>query len=176
MNTPVLNLDILHTYSPYTIQVLDISTYPQGWNIINPVLEVTGAGFAPVTIDFAPQSINVLNSSNIGCTSEGDPLVPLNDGVYTFTYSISATPGIPSVTKNIFRVYQLQEKFDNAFMQLDIMECDGPIRKQKQEELNTIYLYIQGAIAAANNCALQLATKLYNQANKALDGYLQRVW
>lgn len=175
MNTPILNLDILHTYSPYTIQVLDVSTYPNGWDIQNPVLEVIGAGFPPVTIDFAPQSINVLDSSNIGCTEQGQPLMPLQDGIYTFTYSISATPSVPSITKNIFRVYQLQEKFDNVFMQLDIMECDGPVRKQKQEELNTIYLYIQGAIAAANNCALTLATKLYNQANKHLDGYLQRM-
>lgn len=165
---PTLNLDILYSYSPFTIQILDISQYPPGWNIVNPTLEVTAAGFPSVSIDFVPGSINVLDSSNIGCTLAGEPLAPLQDGIYTFTYSISATPAVASVTKNVFRVNQLQEMFDTAFLQLDLMECDGPIRKQKQEELNTIYLYIQGAIAAANNCALSLATKLYNQAFKAL--------
>lgn len=169
--TPTLNIDIIFSYSPFTIQVVDITKYPQGWNIVNPSLQVTAAGFPTTTIDFTPNSINFLDSSNIGCTAEGEPLVPLQDGIYTFTYSIAATPAIPSITKNVFRVNQLQEKFDNVFMSLDIMECDGPIRKQKQEELNTIYLYIQGAIAAANNCALSLASQLYNKAFKSLNNF-----
>jgi hypothetical protein len=36
-------------------------------------------------------------------------------------------------------------------------------------ELNTIYFFIQGAIAAANNCANVQAEKLYAQAYSMLE-------
>ncbi len=66
---------------------------------------------------------------------------------------------------------QLQERFDEAFMKLDMMECDMAIKKQSKVELNTIYFFIQGAIAAANNCAIDVANKLYVQASKQLTNF-----
>ena len=66
------------------------------------------------------------------------------------------------------RVEVLQEKFDNAFMKLDMMECDGPIKKQAKQDLNTIYYFLQGSIAAANNCAINTANTLYCTANDML--------
>jgi hypothetical protein len=70
------------------------------------------------------------------------------------------------------RVDQLQEKFDSAFMKLDMMECDAAIRKQQMVDLNSIYFFIQGSIAAANNCAIATANKLYNQANRMLNQFI----
>jgi hypothetical protein len=69
-------------------------------------------------------------------------------------------------------VERLQEKFDEAFMKLDMMECDKAIRAQSKVELNTIYFFIQGAIAAANNCAVDEANKLYLQADKMLNYFI----
>jgi CRISPR/Cas system endoribonuclease Cas6 (RAMP superfamily) len=46
----------------------------------------------------------------------------------------------------------LQEKF--AIHDIDMMECDRAIKEQSFVTLSTIYLFIQGAIAAANNCAI----------------------
>lgn len=68
---------------------------------------------------------------------------------------------------------KLQEKFDNAFLQLDLMECDGALSTQNSVTLNTINFFIQGAIAAANNCAEKEALKLYDQANKMLDHFMK---
>ena len=71
------------------------------------------------------------------------------------------------------RVEQLQEKFDGAFMKLDMMECDRAIKTQAKVDLNSIYFFMQGAIAAANNCADVEATKLYNQADMMLNNFIK---
>jgi hypothetical protein len=77
------------------------------------------------------------------------------------------------VEKSIMRVDQLQEKFDSAFMRLDMMECDMAIKTQAKVTLNSIYFFIQGAVAAANNCAVIEANKLYNQADKMLNNFIR---
>jgi hypothetical protein len=99
-------------------------------------------------------------------------LIPLPDGIYTLTYSVA--PAYENfVTKTIIRVEQLQEKFDNAFMKLDMMECDLAIKTQAKVDLNSVYYMIQGSIAAANNCAVDTSNKLYIQANKMLNNFIK---
>lgn len=170
---PSLNLDIfvVPTFNTYLLGVADASTYPTTPPVVtSPTLTVTAPGFDPVSIPFAVLSLNVLNSENLGITAVGADTLPLPDGVYTITYSIApATTNF--VTKKIMRVDQLQEKFDKAFMKLDIMECDGAIKKQQKVTLDSIYYFIQGAIAAANNCAVSEANKLYTQANNMLNSF-----
>ena len=60
-----------------------------------------------------------------------------------------------------------------AFMRLDMMECDRAIKTQSKVDLNTIYFFINGAIAAANNCATDTANKLYNQASIMLNNFVR---
>ena len=55
-----------------------------------------------------------------------------------------------------------------------MMQCDLAIKTQQKVTLNSIYYFIQGAIAAANNCAVNEANKLYNQASKMLDNFMKR--
>lgn len=170
-----LNLDILviPTYNTKTLGIADISTYPDSPPVQSPTIEITIPGFGLVSIPFVPNDFNVFNSTILEITSVGDDLTPIPDGVYTLTYSV--TPAFENfVTKTIIRVEQLQEKFDEAFMKLDMMECDLAIKKQSKVELNTIYFLIQGAIAAANNCAVDVANKLYLQASKQLDYFIKR--
>lgn len=170
-----LNLDILviPTYNTKTLGIADISTYPDAPEVQAPTIEITVPGFGLVSVPFVPNDFNVFNSTILELTSIGDDLLPIPDGVYTLTYSV--TPAFENfVTKTIIRVEQLQEKFDEAFMTLDMMECDMAIKKQSKVELNTIYFLIQGAVAAANNCNVDVANKLYLQASKQLANFIKR--
>jgi len=167
-----LKLDILvvPTYNTLTLGIADASTYPSTPSA--PTIEITVPGFGIVTLPFVPNDFNLFNSTILGITGPTDDLLPIPDGVYYLKYSI--TPAyINYVDRTIIRVEQLQEKFDAAFMKLDMMECDLAIKTQSKVELNSIYFFIQGAIAAANNCAVDQANKLYNQANKMLNNFIK---
>lgn len=170
---PTLNLDFLvvPTYNTLTMGIIDASTYPDNPPVVtSPTLEITPPGFDVAVISFEVDDYNVITSSNLGITSVGVNQ-PLPDGVYHIKYSI-APANVNFVEKSIMRVDKLQEKFDEAFMKLDMMECDGPIKKQAKETLISIYFFIQGAIAAANNCALVEAEKLYIKADRMLTNFM----
>lgn len=160
-----LDILVVPTYSTYTMAVVDASVYSVA--PVTPEIDITVPGFNPITIVFSPNQLNLFNSTNLGLTGVGADTVPIPDGVYTLTYNTTTE----SVTKTIMRVDQLQEKFDNAFMKLDMMECDLSIKKQQKVTLDSIYYFIQGSIAAANNCAIDTANKLYAQAERMLSSF-----
>lgn len=168
-----LKLDILviPTYNTLTLGIADVSTYPTSPAISSPTIEITVPTFGKVTLPFNINDFNIFNSLSLGITSVGDSLLPLPDGIYYLKYTV--TPAyLNFVERSIMRVDQLQEKFDNAFMKLDMMECDRAIKTQQKVELNSIYFFIQGSIAAANNCAVDEANKLYTQAKKMLNNFM----
>ena len=168
-----LKLDFLvvPTYNTFTLGIADASTYPPAPPVSSPTIELEVPGFGLVSLPFSINDFNIYTSTSLGITPVGDPQVPLPDGVYYIKYSVA--PAYQNfVQKTIMRVDQLQEKFDSAFMKLDMMECDAAIRKQQMVDLNSIYYFIQGSIAAANNCAVDTANKLYNQANKMLNQFI----
>ena len=171
---PLLHLDILviPTYNTLTLGVADASTYTSTPPVVtNPTIEITVPGFDVAVIPFTVDDFNIFTSTNLGLSPVGVNQ-PLPDGVYHLKYSI--TPAYENfVEKSIMRVDKLQEKFDGAFMKLDMMECDLALRTQSSVTLNTIYFFIQGAIAAANNCAITDSNKLYNQADKMLNNFLK---
>jgi len=169
---PTLKLDILviPTYNTLSLAVADASTYPDDPPVVtSPTLEITVPGFGTVIKTFNVNELNIFHSDDLGITATGIEQ-PLPDGIYYFKYSVA--PALENfVEKSIMRVDKLQEKFDEAFMKLDMMECDRAIKTQSKVELNSIYFFIQGAIAAANNCATLQATKLYQQADRMLDNF-----
>lgn len=168
-----LKLDFLvvPTYNTFTLGIADASTYPPAPPVSSPTIELEVPGFGLVSLPFSINDFNIYTSTSLGITPVGDPQVPLPDGVYYIKYSVA--PAYQNfVQKTIMRVDQLQEKFDSAFMKLDMMECDAAIRKQQMVDLNSIYYFIQGSIAAANNCAIDTANKLYNQANRMLNQFI----
>ena len=170
-----LQLDILvvPTYNTLTLGVADASIYPTNPPVVSaPTIEITVPGFDVVSLPFNVNDFNIFNSLSLGLTTFGEPLLPLPDGVYKLRYAVA--PAYENfVEKTIIRVEQLQEKFDEAFMKLDMMECDRAIKTQQKVDLNTIYFFIQGAIAAANNCAVAESNKLYNQANMMLNNFIK---
>lgn len=173
MATLKLDILVIPTYNSKILGVADISTYPAAPPITAPTIEIEVPAFGKVVLPFNTNDFNIFNSASLGITSVGDPLLPLPDGVYFLRYSV--TPAYQNfVEKSIIRVDQLQEKFDLAFMTLDMMQCDLAIKTQQKVTLNSIYYFIQGAIAAANNCAVNEANKLYNQASKMLDNFMKR--
>lgn len=169
-----LRLDFLvvPTYDVLTLAITDASTYPAAPPVVNPTIEITVPGFDTVVLPFVPNTINIFNSETLGLTSSGDPLLPLPDGVYFIKYSV--VPAYENfVDKSIMRVDQLQEGFDEAFMKLEMMECDRAIKTQQKVDLTSINFFIQGSIAAANNCAVDTANKLYTQASRMLINFMK---
>lgn len=166
-----LKIVMLDTHDVNTINIADASHYPSDPPVVtNPTLLATPPGFPVISIPFKVNSNNILTSDVLGITPP-DIVNPLPDGVYYFTYSVA-----PSATYfdtiSVMRVNKLQEKFDRVFMTLDMMECDRETKTQAKVKLNTIYLLIQGAIAAANNCAITEANKLYDKASAMLNAMM----
>lgn len=173
MSTINLDLLLIENHSPYAISIGDFSTYPTNYIPVSPTLMVAATGFPSVTLVFTPNEINTYTSENLGITCTGQPITRLPDGIYTVKYTINPAYQY-FVTKTFFRVDAIQERFNRTFMQLDIMQCNGPIRKQRKEELSTINFYIQGAIAAANDCADQEALRMYNKADQMLTQFINQ--
>lgn len=171
---PTLKLDILvvPTYNTKTLGIIDTSVYPDAPFVVeNPTIEICVPGFDTVVLPFTINDYNLFTTENLGITPVGEEIKALPDGVYIFKYSIE--PNFENfVDKSFMRTDKIQEKFDEAFMKLDMMECDRAIKTQSKVELDSIYYFIQGAIAAANNCAVVQANKLYTKANRMLDAFL----
>lgn len=171
-----LNFLVINTYSTLTLGVADTSTYDSGPTgatmvVTLPAGYTTLSNATSVSIPFTANDYNVFNSATLQLTPVGTTN-PLPDGVYGLTYSI-ATPSATPVNKSIMRTDKIQEKFDNAFMKLDMMECDMAIKTQQKVTLSSIYFLIQGSIAAANNSALTQSKKLYQQADMMLNNFLK---
>ena len=154
-----LNFLVINTYSTLTLGVADTSTYdsgPTGASMLvtfptlpTPVKTLSGA--SSIAVPFTANDYNVFNSATLQLTPVGTTTA-LPDGIYGLTYSI-ATPSATSVSKSIMRTDKIQEKFDNAFMKLDMMECDMAIKTQQKVTLNSIYFLTKDLL-------LQLITQL----------------
>lgn len=172
MATLRLNILQVPTYNTSTLAIVDASTYPSDPPVVtNPTIEINVPGFGTSTIVFDVNNFNIFTSANLGITTVNDQQ-PLPDGVYHLKYSITPA-NVNFVEKTIMRVERLQERYDEAFMKLDMMVCDQAIKAQSKIDLMSIYMFIQGSIAAANNCALVEAEKLYNQADKMLCSFMK---
>ena len=172
---PTLNLDILvvPTYNTLTLGVADASTYPTDPPVVTaPTIEIDVPSLGVVILPFVVNEFNVFNSASLGLTVIGEPLLPLPDGLYNLKYTV-APAYLNFVEKSIMRIDRIQEKFDEAFMKLDMMECDLAIKTQQKVNLTSIYFFIQGSLAAANNCAIDEANKLYTQANNMLNNFIK---
>lgn len=172
---PDLKLDILivPTYSKYTLGVADISVYPDEPPVVSsPTLTIQVPNFGEVVVPFNVQDFNNFNSTNLTITTLLEDNTPLPDGLYEFKYSIA--PSLENfVEKSFMRTEAIQEKYDEAFMKLDMMECDMAIKKQQKVTLDTIKYFIQGSISAANNCARIQADKLYREADRMLNNFIK---
>ena len=160
----------IDTYNPNLLGIVDISTYPTNYNIVSPTLEITISGFAKQNIAFTPKTLNLFDSNNLGITCEADCITSIPDGIVKVKYSIFPANQY-YVEKTFLRTDNFQEQFDSAFLNLDIVECDGELKSVKKRQLDEIYYFLQTAIAAANKGSLQLAVNLYQKASKQLEKF-----
>ncbi len=169
-NTPELDLFIMDSHDVRLLAVVDISSYPLLFTITSPTLSVLIPGYTKEKlIPFVPREINVFgaNSLGIGCGPSCKDQ-PLPDGIYVFKYAI--VPAYQyNITKNFLRVDSLYQKYDEVFLQLEQFQCDMQTKRNKKMKLNEAETLIQGAIAAANKCANDLAMELYQKAQSILN-------
>lgn len=172
---PNLKLKILYfeTQESTTFGIKDVSTYEIGI-INNPILKVCVPGFGEKEIVFIPNSLNLIDSTKLGITELGCEQ-DLPDGFYKFTYCTTLAT-LPTSLKtcvynNFFRTNKIQELFDNAFLKLELSECNSVLKKQELINLNTINIFIQSAIASANNCSEKQALVLYTKAKRMLEKF-----
>jgi hypothetical protein len=166
-----LDIFVLQTYSSKTMAFSDASVYPNDPpEVTSPTMRITPPGFDEISLPFVIGTYNVFNSASLRLSEVGVE-TPLPDGVWQVGYTVFDT-ATQCVTKTFMRVDKIQEKFDNAFMTLEMMECDRALKTQASVELNSIWFFIQGSIASANNCAIIQSEKLYAQADKMLDRFL----
>lgn len=170
-----LKIDILviPTYNTFTLGVMDNSTYvTDPPTVTSPTIEITAPGFDAVSLSFTFNSLNIFTSEDLEITAAGEDTCAIPDGVYYLTYSVDDGGTIVAIEKSIIRVDKLLQKFDESFMTLDMMECDKALKAQSKVHLTSVYFFIQGAIAAANNCAVMESDKLYQKADAMLDSFI----
>jgi len=168
-----LDFLVINTYDVNTLGIADTSIYDSYPPVVvNPTMSITVPGFtSPVAIPFVPDEFNIFNSITLGLSTSPD-ITPLPDGIYYMVYTVD--PALTyNVEKNIMRTNRIQEKFDSAFMKLDMMECDNAIRTQSKVVLSSINFMIQGSIAAANNCAIDTSNRLYIEADRQLNNFIR---
>lgn len=176
MATPILDLLMMDTYSLTTIAIGDSSVY-YSFNVSTPTIQITPPGYPTVTQTFVNGGIQIYNAFSLGLTLTDETscnLSTLPDGVYTFKYSI-APANVYNITKQFLRTSQIESDLDEAFLKLEMMECDGKLKKQAKMTIEDIEFYLAGAIASANKCALKKATQLYNKARTILDNFVNNL-
>lgn len=167
--TPRLDFSIIDTHNPLTIGIADTSFYPANFTVTNPSYEIYPPSFPKVVVEYTKSGIAYLNSNNLNitCVDDARYLMELPDGIWTIKQSIS--PVLENVIERSFlRTTQIEQRFGKAFLQTDITQCDRDVKDQQMDVLNQIHFYIQGAIAAGNQCNDLLAMKLYRSADRML--------
>ena len=161
------NILIIPTYDLNTLAVVDNSVYDGIAPSVTLTIDIPGFD-TMVGLPFNTNTINIYNSINLGISTT---IEPLPDGNYCISYIIT-NDSVVSIEKRIMRVDKLQQKFDCAFLRLNMLECDRAIKKQSKVDLMSIYFFIQAAIASSNNCSVVEATKLYIQADRMLNSFI----
>jgi len=143
---PVLDIITLDTHNTYLLAIADVTQYPTTFTISTPTIEITPPGYPVKSIAFVAKSVQVYNSTTLGitCDSVDCPQIPLPDGIWTVKYSIYPAYKY-NVIKNFIVIKRLLERFDEAWLKLDLFECDREVEDESKKKLDIIEDYIKGA-------------------------------
>lgn len=171
---PSLAFDIISTYNLTTLALADISFYPVNYDAVNPTYEITPPMFPPISVAFDQRSINIYNSNNLNitCTDSMATLGLLPDGIWRIRQTISPVSTFLN-DKSFLRTNNLQVRFGEAFLKTDMINCGAEVGSEAMKYLNQIWGYIQGAIAASNQCNMVLAMDLYRLADRTLKNFMK---
>lgn len=172
VKTIQLSFEVLQTNNCKTLSVVDTSIYnttPEGL-----VMQVVLPDREEVKeLSFTRNSVNLLNSNTLGYSNvpDADDLIDLPDGAYTI--KISACPYEDFwFEKDIYRICQLECKYNKAVLELDLNSCQNCYDKHKVDKLKEAWLFIQGVKANTENGNIDAATSCYETANKILEKLL----
>ena len=171
-NTPILDFTILDSHNPKLLAVADVSKFPTGFLPVNATIEITPPSF-PTSLhvhSFNNLAMFSTNTLNITCVEDYSQLPDLADGLWNIKITVAPSHKY-FVEKSFFRVDSLVHKWQKALISTDIKECDQSVKKQDKLALDDINFFIQGAVAAANECDYNRATQLYDLANTLLKSF-----
>ena len=175
MNTvtlPNLRLGSIDLGDQGSIAIVDLSTYATIPVSGTYSMQVTVPGWPTTNVPFVPGSVNIYKCGDFGITCAIVNCCPLPDGVYEFQYSITNPDGsiLTSVDKTIIKIDQLECRYTNAFLKVDL-ECNCPSEEKRRykHQLKEINLLMNGAVASANTCDTLTASQMYAQANELIN-------
>lgn len=169
-----LSFSLLPDNDCKTLSIVDTSFYSQNQTIANATLQViTPFDDTPVELDYYKNAVTILNSNSLKITNVNDldNLVNLPDGLYTAKISICPENQY-WYEKSWYRTCQLQCKYDQAFLQLNIQSCEACFSPDKLERLERARMYMYGCLVNTKNCNQREAKKLYSAADKILSNLL----
>ena len=171
INSTKLSFIVLNTNSCLTLGLADTSTYSAAQGFNGATLQiVTPFSPIPVELNYNQNAVTLLNSNNLNITNVSDTafLAELPDGIYTAKISICPYDQF-WFEDTWFRTCQLECKYDQALLQLNISECENCYNPEKLKVLNRVFLYIQGIKANTKIDNYREAQKLYGASSKLLD-------
>lgn len=170
----ILDFEIVPTGNPKTLVFVDASNYinvPE-----RPLLEITLPGYDKyflVNIEY--NRVNTLNSNTIGLTDllNGDQMVDLSDGIYSFRYKICPYTKT-YVDKVHFRTTLIEEKLSCLYSKWDVSDCATREDRTLLYDLAEIHALIEGAksIVYKNQ---KKANEFYTLASKLIDKIMCRL-
>jgi hypothetical protein len=170
-----LNIAITDTHDFKTLGIVDTSWYNPDITVETPTIEIFPPGYTySASPFFMIKALNVYNSNGLGITRASceEELIDLPDGLWKIKYSICPNAEL-FIEKFFLKTDKIMCRYTQAFLNLDLGNCDNPVQKEKKRKLDEIEVYIIGAIAASNDQNAKLASDNYKKADKLLDRYLQ---
>lgn len=152
--------------------ILDTSVYTQTPEGV--VLQVKPPmGYALKELNYYPNALTVLNSNTLGITHVNSSInyVDLPDGVWVVKISICPYD-IFWTEKKWYRTYQIKNKYNKAFLKMQLNQCETCYNQEMAKRLQTARIYIEGCEACAVDANWKTATDLYNTASKILDNII----
>lgn len=169
-----LSFNVIDTHDFKTLGIVDTSWYNPDITVETPTIEIFPPGFTYAASPFFMiKALNIYNSNGLGITKASceEELIDLPDGLWKVKYSICPNDKL-YIEKFFLKTDKLQCRYTQAFLNLDLSKVDSDSELKKRSNLQDIELFIQGAIAAANNQDAKLASDLYKKANNMLNSYL----
>lgn len=168
-----LSFNIVDTHDFKTLGVVDTSWYNPDITVETPTIEILPPGYTVAASPFFMiKALNVYNSNGLGITRASceEDLVDLPDGLWKIRYSICPNDKL-FIERFFLKTDKIQCKYDQAFLSLDLANLSTETEKRKRKDLEEVEIFLQGAIAAANNQNAKLASDLYKKADNLLSRF-----
>ena len=166
-----LSFIIAETNDCKNLAIADISTYNAAQGFSNATIQIVSPfSKKPVELDYKQNGVTFFNSNNLKITNvqRFEDLQALPDGVYTGKISICPEDQF-WFERTWYRTCQLQCKYEQALLSLNISECENCYNPEKLKILKRVKLYIEGIKANTEINNIKEANNLYKASTKLLD-------